>query len=70
MDRPFLIHVRYIIYPQYLGTHFADKREWLVYATDHQRAMDKLDAHLRSFLTNPAAVGDSMMLDLTSVTIL
>lgn len=69
MDRPFLIHVRYVTWPQYLGTHFADKTEWLVYALDHQNAMDKLDAHLRSFLIDESEVGE-MMLELSSVTIL
>lgn len=70
MDIPFLIHVKYLVLPHYLNLSFADKREWLVYAPDHEAAMHKLDIHLRSFLIDEPEVGDSMMLDMSSVTIL
>jgi hypothetical protein len=70
MDIPFLIHVKYLVLPRYLNLNFADKREWLVYATNHEAAMHKLDIHLRSFLIDEPEVGDSMMLDMSSVTIL
>jgi hypothetical protein len=70
MDIPFLIHVKYLVLPHYLHLNFIDKREWLVYAPNHEAAMRKLDIHLRSFLIDEPEVGDPMMLDMSSVTIL
>lgn len=69
MNTPFLIRVRYLKLPAYLGSTFDQKREWLVYAETHKKAIDKLDKHLRSFLINEPKVGDHMIVDMSSVTI-
>lgn len=70
MDRPFLIHVGYITCPAYLHRELGGKTEWLVYADTESNAMDKLETHLRSFIIDEPKVGDPMMLDMSSVTIL
>jgi hypothetical protein len=70
MDKPFLIHVRYITCPAYIRYDLRDKTEWLVYADTESSAMDKLEKHLRSFIIDEPKVGDPMMLDMSSVTIL
>jgi len=70
LTRPFLIHVRFLKSPAYLGYRFTSKNTWMVDATGEEEAMDKLEVHLRSFLIDEPEVGDHMMLDMSSVTIL
>ena len=65
----FLIFVRFLQSPAYLGHTFTMRNNWLVYADDEQKAMDRLESHLRSFLIDEPEVGDHMILEMFNNTI-
>jgi len=44
----FLIHIRFITWPAYLGNDFDGKNHYLVYADDYMDAKKKLAKDLRS----------------------